>query len=126
MMALLFLLVLSGFNQVQAYCQCGYRSLIDTTVIVDGSKAAIDEFGGIAHGKSPLNSLWTSIRSSDATILVNTNTDPRRVDLAKATPYVWTDVLETDFFHLDDITKDTDWQIQNYSVSAKAARGPFG
>ncbi|PBP27872.1 glycoside hydrolase, family 16 [Diplocarpon rosae] len=58
--------------------------------------------------------------------VVNTNTDPRAVRRAVATPFVWTDLLETDFLHLDDISKDTDWSLQNYSVSAQADRGPFG
>ncbi|KAJ5046724.1 uncharacterized protein L3040_003956 [Drepanopeziza brunnea f. sp. 'multigermtubi'] len=43
-----------------------------------------------------------------------------------AIPFVWTDLLETDFFHLDSIARDTDWDVQNYSVTAQAARGPLG
>lgn len=57
---------------------------------------------------------------------VDINTDPRALNLAAATSHVWTDLLETDFLHLDDIAKDTDWQRQNYSVTAQSARGPFG
>ncbi len=37
-----------------------------------------------------------------------------------------TDLLETDFLHLANITVDTDWQPQNYTVSPVDARGPYG
>ncbi|KAL5329333.1 hypothetical protein ACEPPN_002844 [Leptodophora sp. 'Broadleaf-Isolate-01'] len=106
LMMLLFVLLALVVSQVQAYCQCGYRSLIDTTLTIEGSKAVVPRYGDAAH--------------------VNTNIDPHAVNLATATPYVWTDLLETDFLHLDDIAKDTDWQRQNYSVAPEAARGPFG
>lgn len=46
--------------------------------------------------------------------------------LDEASHFVWTDLLETDFFHLDNISKDTDWQVQNYSVTAQESRGPLG
>lgn len=39
---------------------------------------------------------------------------------------LYTELLETDFIHLTDITADTDWIPQNYTVSAEAARGPYG
>ena len=39
---------------------------------------------------------------------------------------LYTDLLETDFLHLPNITLDTDWQPQNYTVSPAAARGPYG
>ncbi|KAA6408617.1 MAG: glycoside hydrolase family 16 [Lasallia pustulata] len=39
---------------------------------------------------------------------------------------LYTDLLETDFLHLPNITRDTDWQPQNYTVSPAAARGPYG
>lgn len=39
---------------------------------------------------------------------------------------LYTDILETDFLHLASITKDTDWQPQNYTVTPADARGPYG
>ena len=39
---------------------------------------------------------------------------------------LYTDLLETDFLHLPNITADTDWQPQNYTVTAANARGPYG
>jgi hypothetical protein len=42
------------------------------------------------------------------------------------TTYVFTDVIESDFIHLKNVEIDTDWSIQNYNVSASAARGPYG
>jgi hypothetical protein len=41
-------------------------------------------------------------------------------------PHVFTDVIESDFFHLKNVEIDTDWSVQNYNVSAPAARGPYG
>ena len=42
------------------------------------------------------------------------------------TTWLFTDVLESDFFHIDNITLDTDWYAQNYSMTPEAAQGPFG
>ena len=39
---------------------------------------------------------------------------------------LYTDLIETDFLHLQNITTDTDWQGQDYTVSAELARGPYG
>ena len=39
---------------------------------------------------------------------------------------LYTDLIETDFLHLADITNDTDWQPQNYTVTPALARGPYG
>ena len=39
---------------------------------------------------------------------------------------LYTDLIETDFLHLANITGDTDWQPQNYTVTPELARGPFG
>ncbi|KAH7418932.1 glycoside hydrolase family 16 protein [Cadophora sp. MPI-SDFR-AT-0126] len=103
-MILLALLALS-ISEVGAFCQCGYRSLIDATLTTETSKSLAQ------YGRPPRD---------------NINTSPRAANLATATPYVWTDLLETDFLHLDDIAKDSDWQRQNYSVTAQAARGPYG
>lgn len=40
--------------------------------------------------------------------------------------YLFTDVIESDFFHIRDVELDTDWSVQVYNVSAAAARGPYG
>ncbi|CAL3969131.1 unnamed protein product [Diplocarpon coronariae] len=102
-------------------CECGYRALIDTAtrplraierdVVLDGAST---------HG------LASSVLGRHGLEHVDTNPDPPAGDGARATPFVWTDLLETDFLHLDDISKDTDWSLQNYSVSAHADRGPYG
>ena len=42
------------------------------------------------------------------------------------TIYLFTDLIESDFLHIPDVKKDTDWSIQSYNVTASAARGPFG
>jgi len=39
---------------------------------------------------------------------------------------LYTELLETDFLHLPNITFDTDWAPQNYTVTPRAARGPYG
>jgi len=39
---------------------------------------------------------------------------------------LYTDLIETDFLHLTNITTDTDWQPQNYTVTPALARGPYG
>lgn len=38
---------------------------------------------------------------------------------------VWTDLLETDFLHVDNLT-DSGWVPQVYNVSSTAARGAYG
>lgn len=43
-----------------------------------------------------------------------------------AYPYVFTDLIETDFTKIDDVSQDTDWQRQAFNVSAADARGEFG
>lgn len=40
--------------------------------------------------------------------------------------YHFTDLLESDFLHLANISKDTDWQRQVFNVSSAAARGDYG
>lgn len=40
--------------------------------------------------------------------------------------YVVTDLLETNFANISDISKNTDWVRQNWSVDAAAARGAYG
>ena len=39
---------------------------------------------------------------------------------------IFTDLLETDFLHLKNLSDNTDWQSQTYTVSSDAARGPYG
>ena len=39
---------------------------------------------------------------------------------------LYTDLIETDFLHLPNISADTDWQPQNYTTTSEAARGPYG
>ena len=39
---------------------------------------------------------------------------------------LYTELIETDFLHLANITTDTDWQPQNYTVTPALARGPYG
>lgn len=38
----------------------------------------------------------------------------------------YTDLLETDFLHLKNLSTNTDWSPQNYTVTPAAARGPWG
>lgn len=40
--------------------------------------------------------------------------------------HVFTDLLESDFLHLQDISLDTDWVRQNFTVTAVEARGTYG
>ncbi|KAH6680812.1 glycoside hydrolase family 16 protein [Halenospora varia] len=40
--------------------------------------------------------------------------------------YLFTDLLESDFLHIANITQDTDWKPQNFTVTAAAGRGPYG
>ena len=39
---------------------------------------------------------------------------------------LYTDLIESDFLHLQNITSDTDWVPQDYQTSAALARGPYG
>lgn len=47
-------------------------------------------------------------------------------NITDPTTWLFTDVLESDFFHIDNFTLDTDWRAQNYSVTAEVSKGPFG
>lgn len=40
--------------------------------------------------------------------------------------HVFTDLIETNFQKLDNISKDTDWARQEFNLTAKSARGAFG
>ena len=44
----------------------------------------------------------------------------------KVASTLYTELLETEFLHLPNITTDTDWQPQNYTVSSALSRGPYG
>lgn len=39
---------------------------------------------------------------------------------------LYTELLETDFLHLTNITNNTDWLPQKYQITPALARGPFG
>ena len=39
---------------------------------------------------------------------------------------LYTDSIESDFLHLQNITTDQDWQPQEYTTSAALSRGPYG
>ena len=39
---------------------------------------------------------------------------------------IFTDILESDFTTLKNISVDTDWVLQEWSVEQKASRGPYG
>lgn len=39
---------------------------------------------------------------------------------------LYTDLIETDFQHVKDISSNTDWAPQEYTVDAATARGPYG
>lgn len=41
-------------------------------------------------------------------------------------PYIFTDLVESDFLHIPNITLDTDWKRQQFDMSAAAGRGPYG
>ncbi|PQE33558.1 glycoside hydrolase family 16 protein [Rutstroemia sp. NJR-2017a WRK4] len=43
-----------------------------------------------------------------------------------AEPYVFTDLIESDFLHLPNITKDTDWRRQSFNKTPAEGRGPYG
>jgi len=43
-----------------------------------------------------------------------------------ANTFVFTDLIESDFLHIKNVSLDTDWRRQNFSVTAEAARGPYG
>ena len=41
-------------------------------------------------------------------------------------PALFTDLIESDFLHIRNISLDTDWRRQEYNVTAAAGRGPYG
>lgn len=49
---------------------------------------------------------------------MNTTTSPANI--------IFTDVFETDFLHLHNLDEDYGWRRQEYNVTPKAARGPYG
>ncbi|CAG8973174.1 hypothetical protein HYALB_00008766 [Hymenoscyphus albidus] len=48
------------------------------------------------------------------------------VKTAQPSTYVFTDIIESDFFHINDVTKDTDWVRQRFNQTPEAGRGPHG
>jgi hypothetical protein len=42
------------------------------------------------------------------------------------TSYVFTDLLESDFLHLANISLDTGWRRQGFNVTPAVSRGPYG
>jgi hypothetical protein len=42
------------------------------------------------------------------------------------TSYIVTDLLESDFLHLANISLDTDWTRQGFNVTPAVSRGPYG
>jgi hypothetical protein len=42
------------------------------------------------------------------------------------TSYVFTDLLESDFLHLANISTNTDWKRQEWNTTKEQARGPYG
>ncbi|KAL3423348.1 Beta-glucanase 2 [Phlyctema vagabunda] len=43
-----------------------------------------------------------------------------------STQYVFTDLLESDFLHIQNVSLDTDWRPQDFNVTAKFSRGTYG
>ncbi|KAF7881549.1 uncharacterized protein EAF02_006237 [Botrytis sinoallii] len=43
-----------------------------------------------------------------------------------AEPYIFTDLIESDFLHIPNITLDTDWRRQQFNRRLAAGRGPYG
>jgi hypothetical protein len=43
-----------------------------------------------------------------------------------ASPSIFTDIIESDFLHIQNIALDTDWRRQEYNVTTEAGRGPYG
>ena len=40
--------------------------------------------------------------------------------------FLFTDIIESDFLHIANISLDTDWRRQNFTVTPEAGRGPYG
>lgn len=40
--------------------------------------------------------------------------------------FLFTDIIESDFLHINNISLDTDWRRQSFTVTPEAARGPYG
>lgn len=45
---------------------------------------------------------------------------------AAGSSFSFTDIIESDFLHIKDVSEDTDWSIQGYAVTAQDSRGPYG
>jgi hypothetical protein len=40
--------------------------------------------------------------------------------------FLFTDIIESDFLHIKNVSLDTDWKRQNFTVTPEAGRGPYG
>jgi hypothetical protein len=43
-----------------------------------------------------------------------------------APKFLFTDIIESDFLHIPNITLDTDWNPQSFTMTPAVARGPYG
>jgi hypothetical protein len=57
---------------------------------------------------------------------VNADCECGYSQLINGTSYVFTDLLESDFLHLANISLDTDWRRQGFNITPAVARGPYG
>ena len=64
--------------------------------------------------------LQVGLVTADCECGYSTNVDGSR------SPYLFTDILESDFLHIRNISYDTDWRRQEFSVTAAAGRGLYG
>lgn len=53
-------------------------------------------------------------------------TDPSTTSDPPASQYVFTDLIETNFANISDVSKNTDWVRQAWNTTAEASRGTFG
>jgi len=40
--------------------------------------------------------------------------------------FLFTDIIESDFLHIKNVSLDTDWRRQSFAVTPEAGRGPYG
>jgi len=124
---------------VQAACECGYRVVVPVLSIDQTAVRSMDHLSTASDIKFYSGMAGKFYTSSDKFSTSSaSNFAPRSINNfsislaheftagSEITSYVFTDVIESDFFHITDIHADTDWLIQGYNVTASAARGPFG
>jgi len=78
-------------------------------------------FAGLVSG---LCECGYRMASSFPTMALSGSTDPAFNSIEN--DFLFTDIIETDAFHIANFHEDTDWSVQNYAVSASSARGPYG